>query len=65
MHVQLVLPARCLHRHCPTPSRLSPHMSTPMALLVTRQETDVFNQPLSFDVSSVTDMSSMFEVRPA
>ena len=40
-------------------------MSTPMALLVTRQETDVFNQPLSFDVSSVTDMSSMFEVRPA
>ena len=35
----------------------------PSVRLVTRQETTVFNQPLSFDMSSVTDMSQMFDVR--
>ena len=32
---------------------------------VTGQGANAFNQPLSFDTSSVTDMSSMFSVRPA
>ena len=31
--------------------------------LWTRQFADRFNQPLSFDTSSVTDMSDMFHVR--
>ena len=48
-----------------TPSRLSPRMSPPMSFLLTRQNADGFNQRLSFDVSSVTSMSLMFEVRPA
>ena len=30
LHVQLVFPTHCLHRHRPTPSRPSPHMSPPM-----------------------------------
>eukprot|EP00964_Phaeocystis_antarctica_P081052 scaffold50673_cov51-Phaeocystis_antarctica.AAC.2 len=51
----------------PTPSRprgphLAPHR-TP--LLSTRQWASAFNQPLSFDTSSVTDMSNMFQVRSA
>ena len=32
-------------------------------LLSTRQGASAFNQPLSFDTSSVTDMQGMFEVR--
>eukprot|EP00964_Phaeocystis_antarctica_P045599 scaffold26259_cov55-Phaeocystis_antarctica.AAC.2 len=35
------------------------------ALLSTRQEASAFNQPLSFDTSSVTTMYSMFGVRSA
>ena len=50
----------------PTPSRPWP---TPRpasyALLSTRQGATAFNQPLSFDTSSVTDMSYMFYVRSA
>ena len=61
-----VLPTRCLHRHrpvhaLPTLARMSP----PTSFLLTRQNADGFNQRLSFDVSSVTSMSRMFEVRPA
>ena len=33
------------------------------ACLWTRQSTNTFNQPLSFDTSSVTSMSYMFQVR--
>ena len=32
---------------------------------MTRQSASLFNQPLRFDVSSVTSMASMFKVRPA
>ena len=35
------------------------------ALLSTRQAASKFNQPLSFDTSSVTDMQQMFQVRSA
>ena len=35
------------------------------AFLLTRQSAPAFNQPLSFDTSSVTDMGSMFQVRSA
>ena len=35
------------------------------ACLWTRQVAEAFNQPLSFDTSSVTDMASMFSVRSA
>ena len=64
-------PPRIVHVACtfapPLPHALpylAPHF-TPHAPLVTRQGAYMFNQPLSFDTSSVTDMSSMFEVRPA
>ena len=47
--------------HRPTPSRLlKPHI----APLVARQKASAFNQPLSFDTSSVTSMSYMFKVLP-
>ena len=36
-----------------------------MLSLVTRQYASAFNQPLSLDTSSVTDMGSMFYVRSA
>ena len=48
-----------------------PHASraTPLpashARLSTRQAASAFNQPLSFDTSSVTDMHGMFRVRSA
>ena len=35
------------------------------ALLLTRQYTEAFNQPLSFDTSKVTTMGGMFGVRSA
>ena len=35
-----------------------------MSRVVTRQGASAFNQPLTFDTSSVTDMSQMFYVRP-
>ena len=62
------LPARCLHRcRLPTPSRPPARMSPllPMLPSFTRQMADAFNQPLSFDTSSVTSMQRMFEVRSA
>jgi len=61
------MPLVCRH-HTPGPpaSRLL-HLSPPAshALPSTRQEASAFNQPLSFNTSSVTDMSSMFWVRSA
>ena len=36
-----------------------------MPLLSTRQNVQAFNQPLSFDTSSVTTMRYMFQVRSA
>jgi hypothetical protein len=57
----------CMRRRRPTPSRLpartSPRIACPS--LSTRQRTDVFNQPLSFDTSEVTLMGWMFSVRSA
>ena len=48
-----------------TPSRLPARTSRLIvyALFSTRQYASTFNQPLSFDTSSVTDMSYMFYVR--
>ena len=45
--------------------RLPAHTSPGIvyALLSTRQTAKAFNQPLSFDTSSVTDMRYMFQVR--
>ena len=49
-----------------SPMSMSMSMYVPtMSLLLTWQYADGFNQRLSFDVSSVTSMSLMFEVRPA
>ena len=48
--------------HRPPASRPAPHPAS-YALLSTRQSASAFNQPLSFDTSSVTDMSDMFRVR--
>eukprot|EP00964_Phaeocystis_antarctica_P133609 scaffold97822_cov51-Phaeocystis_antarctica.AAC.1 len=50
----------------PTPSafRAAPRPAS-YALLSTRQEASAFNQPLSFDTSSLTTMSYMFYVRSA
>ena len=61
-------PARSVHAprgrdHPPPPAAARP---APCALLATpRQYAYAFNQPLSWDTSSVTDMSSMFDVRCA
>ena len=58
-----VLRARCVHRfhpHALAPPRMSPSMSS----VVTRQAASAFNQPLSLDTSSVTNMYGMFMVRP-
>ena len=46
-----------------SPGRTPLHASH--ARLSTRQVTNVFNQPLSFDTSKVTDMRHMFTVRSA
>ena len=60
-------PARRLRRYrphalSPPGSHLDPHR---MPSVSTRQGASAFNQPLSFDTSSVTDMTSMFYVRSA
>eukprot|EP00964_Phaeocystis_antarctica_P069243 scaffold42036_cov45-Phaeocystis_antarctica.AAC.2 len=46
---------------CPAPNLQSPRSA--YALLATRQYASAFNQPLSFDTSSVTTMYGMFHVR--
>ena len=43
---------------------LSPRVPPSTCLCVTRQGASAFNQPLSFDTSSVTKMRGMFRVRP-
>ena len=52
-------PPRCASFRGP---HLAPHRAC--ALFLTRQYASAFNQPLSFDISSVTWMAGMFEVRP-
>ena len=59
-----VLRVRCRRSTPPPASRLPPR-SALYALLSTRQSALAFNQPLSFDTSSVTDMRYMFHVRSA
>ena len=54
--------ARALPPATPSSPDLKPH---PTTLLSTRQFARAFNQLLSFDTSSVTDMSLMFYVRSA
>ena len=60
-------PARCLHRgrppfpRLPTRIPLTPHRICPP--FDPRQQASSFNQPLSFDTFSVTDMRSLFTVR--
>ena len=60
-------PARCSHRCAAPRPRAFPARMPPAsyARLMTRQWAPVFNQPLSFDTSSVTDMYAMFAVRSA
>ena len=53
-------PAYCPPSTCAAITPRPP--SVPFALVSTRQEASAFNQPLSLDTSSVTDMSYMFEV---
>ena len=48
----------------PHASRAAP-LPASHACLPTRQYASVFNQPLSFDTSKVTDMGYMFQVRSA
>ena len=43
---------------------LSPSVPPSTCVCVTRQGASAFNQPLSFDTSSVTEMRGMFRVRP-
>ena len=62
------LPARCvpLLRSAHALPSPGPHVCPPTyAPLSTRQHARAFNQPLSFDTSSVTNMGSMFAVRSA
>ena len=44
---------------------LGPHLASPHTLLSTPKGASAFNQPLSLDMSSVTSMRYMFEVRSA
>ena len=56
---------RSARRPRPTPCRLPARTPRPAshAFLSTRQGATAFNQPLSFDTSSVTNMGGMFVVR--
>ena len=51
-----------MHRHTAParPRTTQPPASPSTCLRATRQEAAAFNQPLSLDTSSVTDMSYMF-----
>jgi hypothetical protein len=61
------MPLVCRHHPTTTPappaSRLAPLPPASHALPSTRQRASAFNQPLSFDTSSVTTMLGMFQVR--
>ena len=69
----LHLPRRVLHLPTPQPpppqrhdaSRAAGPLPTSHARLSTRQYASAFNQALSFDMSKVTDVRFMFEVRSA
>ena len=67
--VRWVLPAHGLRRCCPTrsPATRGPACVRPSshASESTRQGAAVFNQPLSLDTSSVTNMHGIFTVRSA
>ena len=67
LHSQALSPCMPLVRcRQPKPSRPRPTpRSASHALHSTRQDASAFNQPLSFDTSSVTDMNRMFYVRSA
>ena len=54
-----------VHRRRPprSPAASIPPCRPPMSLGVPWQDASAFNQPLSFDTSSLTDMSQMFSVR--
>ena len=55
-------PARCVNRdRPPPPARTSPRTACPP--FDSRQSASAFNQPLSFDTTSVTSMYGMFRVR--
>ena len=56
---------RCLPRRCAHGAFLYRSPRITYALLPTRQQASSFNQPLSFDTSSVTTMYLMFYVRSA
>eukprot|EP00964_Phaeocystis_antarctica_P070076 scaffold42637_cov48-Phaeocystis_antarctica.AAC.2 len=58
------MPLVCCRRRTPSRPRPTPHPAS-YALLSTRQVASKFNQPLSFDTSSVTTMYGMFAVRSA
>ena len=61
VHATFVVPPPHPQALPPSGSHTSPHASH--ALPLTRQYASAFNQPLSFDTSSVTEMSYMFSVR--
>ena len=58
MHAASALPPA--HALPPPGPHLAPHRTPPFD---SRQNARKFNQPLSFDTSSVTDMGDMFRVR--
>jgi hypothetical protein len=62
VHAALVVPP---HTTGPAASPLPPFPPASPALPSTRQGASAFNQPLSFDTSSVTNMGDMFYVRSA
>ena len=67
-NLQLSLPlhaacAAVARRFPPPPARTSPRIVCPR--FDSRQDASAFNQPLSFDTSSVTTMYYMFHVRAA
>ena len=57
--------ARCVRRGCPPPAAPRPVSLAAHAwpCFYSRQQAYAFNQPLSFDTSSVTSMGQMFYVR--
>ena len=66
LRIQALACTRLVLLRRPTPSRLPASMPpAPCARLMTRQRAKAFNELLSFDTSSVTDMKQMFYVRSA
>ena len=68
MHAACAAATHVLPPPGPAPAPLPTHTPTPRPArrpISTRQGATTFNQPLSFDTSSVTDMHNMFYVRSA